>query len=424
MGFIYLRMPRRCYDNGMNTVTASNAPIVAATRFTKTYRTPKASVQIWNWSTGEYLSEFPTVFDGQRREAISPDGRFYVAANWRKGTNGGVACYDAKSGEKIWHRPDLGQVQRIRFSARCDRVWCSIESRPAHCLNAMNGSLLSKQKNVSEVIESPYSEAVLHNSRQADYLLVERTIKAIPRLTPSMSDASFSSDSLCLAEYSGPVRCFDCETGEERWRYVPPPGYHVIALSLQSEQSFYGFLFGFDGNSEGAILRFSRDGKHTEICRHHLQKLYGSFGDGVFITDFGEVLSLTNGKAVRSLAFPEKLDGRPVSPEREGLRRHGYAPEQIEEWRKREHKAGRIPVLDDFYRPRHICVKCRGYGKTVLGVLWRDEQGVEQSAIGDVPSLIKEHDLDSPKNWLTEVLKWNYLNETCTSCDGKYLLLR
>ena len=218
------------------------------------------------------------------------------------------------------------------------------------------------------MIESPYSDVVLHSRRRADYLLVGRTIKTIPRLTASMSDAAFSADVLFLAEYTGPLRCIDCETGKERWRYTPPPSNHVTRISYQSDQSCYGFLGSYDGSSEGAILRFSDDGKCMEVCRHHLAKMDGSFGDGVFVTTIGEVLSLVDGQVLRSLAFPEKLDGIPRSPERIGLGKHGRVPEQIEEWRKTELKAGRSPVLDDFYRTHHICVTCRGFGKIVLGV--------------------------------------------------------
>src|SRR3569833_1443482 len=106
----------------MQAVTARCAPIVSVTEFNGT---DSESAQVCNWRTGERLSEFPTIFDGMSRHAISPNGELYVAANWRKGKNGGVACYDTRRGVKIWHRQDLSQVQRIRFSPNGDRVWCN-----------------------------------------------------------------------------------------------------------------------------------------------------------------------------------------------------------------------------------------------------------------------------------------------------------
>lgn len=185
-------------------------------------------------------------------------------------------------------------------------MWCRVDLQPVHCLDSGNGSLRVKLRNVDEIIESPYSELALRSRRRTSYLLVERTNKTIPRITPAMSDAAFSSDALCLAEYSGPVRCIDCETGNERWRYVPPKGFHVIEISYQADQSFYGLLFGF-GSPEAALLRFSPDhGACTEICRYDLSKRYGGgFGDGVFVAATGEVLSLIDGEVIRQLAFPQ-----------------------------------------------------------------------------------------------------------------------
>jgi outer membrane protein assembly factor BamB len=254
------------------------------------------------------VSEFPTVFDGYGRHAISPNGKLYVAANWRKGKNAGVACYDTRTGERIWHREDLRQVQGIRFSAQGDKVWCRVEARPVHCLDSGTGSILAKLRNVDDVVESSYSDLVLHSRRRTDYLIVGHKKKAFPRLSASMSDAVFSTDSLGLAEYVGPVRCLDCESGQERWRYVPPQGFHVITLSYQPDESFYGYLFGY-ASPRAALLRFSpSDGACTELCRYDLSERYGGdFGEGVFVAGTGEVLSLVDGQVLRQLAFQTQI---------------------------------------------------------------------------------------------------------------------
>jgi hypothetical protein len=288
----------------MEAVTALCAPIVSAASYKGTYPTFEGASQIWNWSTGERLSEFRTVFDGYGRHAIGPGGEIYVAANWRKGAKAGIACYDTRTGEGIWHRTDLRQVQGIRFSAQGGKVWCVIEGRPVHCLDAGTGSTLAKLRNIREVVESPYSEHVLH-VRRADYLIVGLKAISIPRVTATMMDAAFSSDALCLAECAGPVRCLGNESGAEHWRYVPPKGFHVIRVSHQADGAFYGLLFGYE-SPVSALIRLSRDqGTCTEICRYDTSVRYGGgFGDGVFVTATGEVLSLLNGHILRQLAFP------------------------------------------------------------------------------------------------------------------------
>jgi len=409
----------------MQVVTAQCAPIVCVTEFNGTNR---ESAQVWNWHTGERLSEFPTVFDGMSRHAMSPKGEFYVAANWKKGTKGGVACYNTRTGERIWHRQDLGQVQRIQFSPHFDMVWCEVEAKPALCLDAISGMSLRTIRSVDGVIESPFSELVLHTRRRMDYVLVGDTRKRIPRITPATMDAVFSSDALCLSECGGPVRCIDCESGKERWRYVPPAGFHVIKLSYQADQSFYGLLFGYEV-PETALIRLSGDhGIRTEIGRYSLLRRYGGvrygggdFGEGVFVTPTGHLVSLEDGRVLRRFAFPGAVEPCPPSPDVEGLRRHGYDFENVKLWRERESKAGRPSGLDDFYRANRICVICRGLGKLAIGVRWCDQDGVEQSEVGPVAALIEEHGLDDPKNWFSDAYKWDYLYETCSSCRGHYL---
>lgn len=107
---------------------------------------------------------------------------------------------------------------------------------------------------------------------------------------------------------------------------------------------------------------------------------------------------------------------RPFTPE--GLLKHGFTFQQVREWRERESNAGRASDLDDFFRAHGICVECGGHGKLVFGVRWRDEDGIERSEKGPVASLVDRYDLDTPKNWLTDALKWDYLYETCGSCKG------
>lgn len=412
----------------MQAVTARCAPIASFTGFNGTNR---ESAQVWNWRTGERMSEFPTVFDGMNRHAMSPNGEFYVAANWRKGKNGGVACYNTRTSEKIWHRQDLRQVHGIRFSADGRKVWCRVEARPVHCLDSGSGISLSTIRNVDDVVESPYSELALHSRRRADYFLAGETNKTIPRITlGSMSDAAFSSDALCLAEYSGPVRCIDCETGRERWRYSPPKGFHVIKVSHQADHCFYGLLFGYDVPETALIRLSSADGTCTEICRYSILRRCGGanygagdFGVGTFVTGTGHVVSLDNGRVLRHLEIPSAVEPYPPSPDAEGLRRHGLGFEQIKWWRERENKAGRASGLEDFYRANRICVSCHGLGKLAIGVRWCDENGVEQSEVGPIAVLIDRHGLDSPKNWLSDAYKWDYLYETCGSCKGQYLRL-
>lgn len=97
-----------------------------------------------------------------------------------------------------------------------------------------------------------------------------------------------------------------------------------------------------------------------------------------------------------------------------------YTIQAIKDWRENEYKAGRPSELADFYHAHSIdiCVDCGGQGTRVIGVRWRDDEGMERSEVGPVATLVQIHTLDDRKCWLTDVRKWDYLYAPCRSCQG------
>ena len=108
----------------------------------------------------------------------------------------------------------------------------------------------------------------------------------------------------------------------------------------------------------------------------------------------------------------------PAFSRMEGLRKHGYKLEDVREWRRAEYEAGRPSGYDDFFRAHGLCVECGGEGRLVIGVRWRDDDGVERSEAGPVAVLFQRHNLENPTNWLSDALKWDYSYETCGVCGG------
>jgi hypothetical protein len=168
-------------------------PIAAAAKLT-------GEVEIWNIETGAKLSEFLTVFDGMNRLAIRKDGARIATANWKGGERGGIACYDTASGKSIWHRPDLAQVQHMRFGELGEWIWCEVEQQPAHLLNSLTGETLTRWEGVRDVLESPCSTHCLATSNNVIVLSDTQkrsTIKywEIPHLR-----AAFGPDFVCLVQ--------------------------------------------------------------------------------------------------------------------------------------------------------------------------------------------------------------------------------
>jgi hypothetical protein len=259
-------------------------------------------IQNWNWRTGEMLAEFETVFDGLDRMAISSAGDILIAGNWRPGSDGGVAAYDAGTGHVLWHRTDIHQTQSLHYSQARDAVWCSTENGPVQLIDARTGSTLFAWDAVRDAFDSAHSALWLED-RRTDYVLRGEKDIVIPRVT-SLFQAEFTRDSVCLIEASGPLRCLEFNAGEERWRYSPEKG-HVIRLSYQLDGFVYGVLFLSGDGEDSKLIRFVPDSGRCEALYHQAERNpeAWSIGPGVLLTRSGEVVSLKTGDVIRRLAI-------------------------------------------------------------------------------------------------------------------------
>ena len=291
-------------DSAIRTISiARRSPVAAAALFEK-------KVQIWNLANAELVSELDTVFEfGGHRLTLSPTGEYCVAARFRAGQNGGVVCYETGSGRKIWHRADLRRVQGVRFSAANEAIWCEVEGKPVLSLDINTGLTLGSLRTVCDVFDSPFTQHVLQEplGRDKDLAIVGSTTLLVSRSTFAILDATFSPDALCLSEAGGPVRCLNLETGKERWRYQPPAGNHVLRLSYQADQSFYGMQWAYERGGPKLLLRFSQStGAAKNVCDLNTFPDALGFGHGEVLLSSGDVVSLFTGETIRQLAFPRK----------------------------------------------------------------------------------------------------------------------
>jgi outer membrane protein assembly factor BamB len=264
--------------------------------------------QIWNPYAGTLLTEFRTVHDGDSRLAIDVRGHRIVAANWRNGESGGVACYDVASGQPIWHRSDITQVQTMEFSPREDKVWCEIEDRPVQCLDGKTGSTLAVMEEVERVFDSPFTPHSLL-FRAHDLALESGNSSVTLPLCGRRKCAVFSHEAVYVAElFPSLVRCFEIETGNERWRYECPDDHFLQSISLQSD----GFLYCTQASGQGGrverktmLIRLAQDsGSCSEVCKTDSTVRPGNaFGNGIVVTVVGEVFSVSTGVLLRRLSF-------------------------------------------------------------------------------------------------------------------------
>lgn len=281
--------------------TATNSHKLAAAKV-------KRTVQLWDLHTHERNAEFETVFDfGGRRLALSPGGELLVAASWTKDKRGGVACYHAESGQTLWHRTDIRHAQRLRISLAGDCVWCGLEEGPLQCLSATTGMTVETRRGLHDIVESPYSAYQLLDTRDDTLIVMAKREIRIRRSTFALLDVAFGPDALCLSEAGGAVRCVDCCTGNERLRYQPVAGHHVLTLAYRSlDGHYYGIEWEYQRGKSRYLVRL--DGQ-TGRCEHiclltSWEEKFDMLGERI-VTSSGDILDVNTGNVVTRLPFPE-----------------------------------------------------------------------------------------------------------------------
>ena len=84
---------------------------------------------------------------------------------------------------------------------------------------------------------SPHADVMLLETRSRGYVIRGAKDSRLPNLSFALLDAAFGPDRLCLSEAGGPVRCVDCRSGSEIWRYVPPKETHTYFACVIGQQT-------------------------------------------------------------------------------------------------------------------------------------------------------------------------------------------
>jgi len=265
------------------------------------------TVQIWDLDLREQVGQFDTG-DGSNRLRLDPRGERGVVAAWQGGAKGGVACYEIPTGKLIWHRGDLRRSQGISFSTDGQSVWFEPNEGKVQRLDALTGDTIETLTGIKHIHLSPYSSQTLMEKRSGGYVF--RGVKdfAIPKITFAILDIAFGPESLCLTESGGPVRCLDCRSGAELWRYESPKDNHVLRLWYREPDGhYYGVQWQYQTGGPRKLLRFDAgSGQAKEIFQFDSWEEQVCIGLDCLVASSGEILRLADGKSLGRLDFPQR----------------------------------------------------------------------------------------------------------------------
>jgi outer membrane protein assembly factor BamB len=278
-------------------------PLVVAGEFENT-------AHIWNLQTADRVRTIEAKFDyGGKRLAISPDGKMLFTGAWARY---GIAAYSISDGQQVWRRTELKNVQALAVDAAGDRLICSFDRSPTHLMDPKTGVTLETLRGVEDLYNAPFSKAVVQVSRQGKIWLRGPTGKkiSIPATSFAVLAVEFGAGEVCISEVGGPVRCFDIETGEERWRHTPRTGLHFLNLGFDIVTSrFAGVSWAYKTGGEYFLEAFDGDGRATFIAQPDeagaaIFCLKGS----TLLTERGDLIDVATGRTKTTLDFPRLED--------------------------------------------------------------------------------------------------------------------
>jgi hypothetical protein len=134
-----------------------------------------------------------------------------------------------------------------------------------------------------------------------------RTVAKLPMLSFAMLDAGFGTDSVCVTESTGPVRCFDLTSGSEVWHYTPRKGKHVLRVCYScGARAFFGVEWSFLRGGPREVVKLDCEtGERSEVTQlgDSVAEVFCHEGNELLTSD-GRLIDLLSGRVKRRLRFP------------------------------------------------------------------------------------------------------------------------
>lgn len=266
------------------------------------------SIQIWDSSSRERISEFSTVFSsGARNLALASDGQRLVAGLSRP--RGRVAAYEVPSGKKLWE-VNVSYPSKLQFNASGESILCTRNQRSVLRLDAQTGNVLATIDGARRYIEDVSGDVLSVPANEDDPIRLIRGSHSFTLYKPGrwVLDAKFSPQSVCLSEANGPVRCIGRFDGELQWMFDPGIKSHVVGLHYSpGVGAFFGVLFNFENGASRTLMRFHpASGIYERICEFDSWEEAFLSATDQLVTSAGEIRDLSTGELVGRFAFPQK----------------------------------------------------------------------------------------------------------------------
>jgi outer membrane protein assembly factor BamB len=255
-------------------------------------------VTVWSILTRERISQFSTILDfgGPRLALVCENHPTVVTGSWTRG----VSAYDGVSGQELWSRRDLKNVQLVRDLSDNDAalIGVGLEDRPYYILRADNGENYAQFASTTKLYVSSFAPLCFLVGRKTVSLTTRQSavIWKKPMISFAVLDVAFSSHHVVYSESAGSVYCFDFY-GTELWRFEPEENHHVLRIAWDQElQRWLGVYW----NTHGGPKRLLEMGNNPRVLYEIGDTWLTQFSPSGkhLITSNGEVISTQSGRCI------------------------------------------------------------------------------------------------------------------------------
>lgn len=239
-----------------------------------------------------------TTFDtGGHRLALSDEMNGILAGAYN---THGAAFYSCATGKELWRRKDVTRVQIVSLSRDGRLAYCGREGASLSVVDLVAGEIAHSIRGARSLLESPYENATLVDGAQLH--LIARQKHLVERTTFATLCAAFAPGCVALSDADGPVRCLDTASGNERWRYCPPQGSHVLRLGYREQDAaLVGVEWPFRNGgtkrllqlalTDGGLLGANDIGEPVDVCFAHSSQVVVTTAGHVIDTRTGAIQS-------------------------------------------------------------------------------------------------------------------------------------
>jgi len=259
-------------------------------------------VHIFDLRLRRKLASFKSTLDfGGTRLAVTNDGKCCIAGAYHRH---GIAAYRTLDGEELWRRKDLKKVQRIHVAPNGESIFACFDRTACHQLSVEDGATVQTIRGVRDAWQSCLNDYSVWEKR--DRLVVNHgsnLLARIQRETFGVLDVAFGLETFCFSEVGADVRCIEHRSSNERWRYAPRKGSHVLSLAYNpASKRYFAVEWPYQRGGAYSLIGVDEDsGKKFAVARiHAYEHAFFSSGTCLMLAD-GRVLSTSSGNTEFSL---------------------------------------------------------------------------------------------------------------------------